>query len=324
MTAKQEQAARMLDVPPADFFSFTEDTQRRLQGALNALTRSDGVRVPGRTEAVPEQPILALGAPKRVSIDAQNVVPLLVGQVQWGLRAWQVNYRPNLHLFVKDLETGELWIAQPLVDTRGGEVHLLSGGGEPPDDRHRRSSESSVTCVDLQKELEGRMKPGRFLVTAAAYDVLSNSVGIHLESGAEPERTAVTAVPRPYATHVLEKTVELETKVEVPEKVSADGTGSIGIAIQVCEDSGVYRVESGEAFWTCNLILVRLDERPDVVPASVPVQEITTADGTLAFNAAFRIDLAAITAARDAGLYQVYLDAGREVLGPYPLTVPGQ
>ncbi len=318
MTTKQKQAVQMLDVPPADFFSFNEATQLRLQEALSTLV--GGGEPPGQAEAAP-QPIVALGAPKRVDIDKQDVVPLLLGRVQTGLRSWQVNDRTNLHLFVRELATGELWIVQPLTDLRRGKLELRSGAGKPPDDLNARTLQSSVTFIDLRKRLDGRMKAGRFLVTAAAYDVLSNSVEIHVESSAEPVKAAIMATPQPYVTPVLDKRAHLETRVEVPKEVSKDGRGSIDVAIQVSEDSGVRKAESGDAFWTCHLILVKLDARPDVVPASVPVQAISTVDGKSAFNAVFRLDLAAIAKTTEAGQYQVYLDAGGGVLGPYPLAI---
>ena len=177
MTTKQKQAVQMLDVPPADFFSFNEDTQLRLQEALSTLI--GGGEPPAQADAAPP-PIVALGAPKRVDIDERNVVPLLLGRVQTGLRSWQVNDRTNLHLFVRDLTTGDLWIVQPLVDLRRGQQELRSGAGNPPDDLNARTLQSSVTFIDLRKRLDGRMKAGRFLVTAAAYDILSNLSLIHI------------------------------------------------------------------------------------------------------------------------------------------------
>ena len=176
-----------------------------------------------------------------------------------------------------------------------------------------------MTAIDLQKKLEGGMKAGRYRVTAAAYELLSNSVAIDLETAAAPIRKLAKTIPQPYIKHTLVKTASLKTKVVVPEKTSMGSRDVIDVAIQIGQEAGVYRTESGEALWTCHLIFVKLDERPGVVPASVPVQEISSPDGRSAFNAVFQIDLNAIVKTGSAGKYQVYMDAGTEVLGPYEL-----
>ena len=129
MTTKEARAAQILELPAAEYFSFDEDKQLKLQEALATLM--DGDDLPGQTKNAPS-PILVLGAPERTNLDERSVVPLLVGRIQSGLRSWEVNYETNLHLFVKDMSTGELRITQPLVDMRRGQMHLLSGAGSRP------------------------------------------------------------------------------------------------------------------------------------------------------------------------------------------------
>ncbi len=317
MTTKEDRAAQILELPAAEYFSFDETKQLKLQEALATLL--DGDDLPGQARATP-MPILALGAPKRVNLDERSIVPLLVGRLQSGLRAWEVNYETNLHLFVKDLAIGELRITQPLVDMRRGQMHLLSGAGEPPDGLKAQTLQSSVTFIDLQKKLEGGMKPGRYWVTAVAYELLSNRVEIHLGTNSEPLRKLARRMPHPYIKHTLVKTVLLETKIVIPQKTSMGCQDVIDVAIQIAKEAGIYRTESGEALWTCNLIFVKLDEQPEIVPVSVPVEKVLVPDGRSAFNAVFQIDLSAIMKARTFGKYQVYMDIGTEVRGPYPLT----
>ena len=317
MTSKEARAAQILELPAAEYFPFDEDKQVKLQEALAALM--DGDDLPGETRAAPS-PILVLGAPERVNLDGRSIVPLLVGRLQSGLRAWEVNYETNLHLFVKDLATGELRITQPLMDICRGQMHLLSGAGKPPDGLKAQTLHSSLTFIDLQKKWEGGMKPGRYRVTAVAYELLSNRVEIHLESNSVPSRKPARTMPPPCIKHTLVKTVPLETEIVLPQKTSMDRQDVIDAAIQIIKEAGVYRADSGEIFWTCNLIFVKLDEQPEIVPVSIPVQAVSALDGRSACNAVFQIDLSALMKARTFGNYQVYMDMGTEVIGPYPLT----
>ncbi len=317
MATKKEQAGHILSLPDAEFFSFDEDKQLELQMALsNLLVDDEG---PEPTDA-PPAPLLAIGAPKLVRLDERKTVPAIVGLLESGLRAWQVNHATNLHIFVRNLSNGDFFIAQPLVDMRRGELQLLSGAGDPPEDPDAQIMHSSVNLVDLQAKLDGRLAPGRCMVTSVAYDLLSNSVPMRLVRKDKPP-VARMRHPQPYVQSKLIENMQLEKQVFIPEKASVDDDGFIFAAFQLEKDAGVLKVPSGEAFWSGALILVKLDEHPVIVPVATPVKEVSAADGTSVFNAAFQIALSEVAKMAGVGRYMVYMDAGLEVLGPYPLTI---
>ncbi|MCF6281483.1 MAG: hypothetical protein L3J28_04595 [Candidatus Polarisedimenticolaceae bacterium] len=316
MTTNEDQAMQLLDLPIADYFSFDEEKQLALQKRLAKLSISSAP--PGVKRVAPQ--ILVLGAAKQVNLDERANVPLLIGRVQSGLRSWQVNYKTNLHLFTRDLQTGQLRVLTPFVSMRRGEAQLLSGAGTPPEGVNAQVMHTSVTMVDLREQLGEQISSGRLMVTAVAHEQRSNSVAIELESRVPPAESSLS-LPQPYISSQFEKSTPLETKIVVPDRAQLNGDGVIDIAIQVREAAGVQRTELGEAIWAANLVLVQLDRPVVIIPMSVAVQEVSTADGPSMFNALFQLELKQVTQDWVVGDYQLYLDVGMEMLGPYPLTI---
>jgi hypothetical protein len=312
MTSDQERAVRLLNRADSEYFDFDESRQLQLQGELAAIAGSAAGAAP--------PPTLALGAPGRVNLDVQTTVPVLIGSVQSGLRAWQVNFRTNLQLFLRNLDTGTLRVAQPLVDMRRGAPAPLSGKGNPPDALNASAVDSSVTRVNLREKFGEAVVPGRFAVSAVANELRSNSVSMILESRRAPPRSP-PAPATPYVRHRLEPRPHVPTTIDVPAQVARSGAAHVRVAIQVGEDAGVRRSESGPATWQSHVLMVQLDAAPRVIPVVVPVQQVTTGDGRTAYNAVFLVDLHSATATLPVGSYQVYIDIGRELLGPYPLAV---
>jgi hypothetical protein len=313
MTSKQDEVARMLDLPANDYFSFDEGAQIRLQDALMQL--ATGGAVPSRN-ALPD-PLLVLGAPKSVHLERQSTVPVLVASVASGLRGWQVNYRPNLHLLLRNLTTGELSAVQPLLSMRRGSPQLASGKGTPPNDVNAATVYSSVERIDLRERLAQVLAPGSFALTAVVNDLASNSVAIRIEGGA-PAPASAPRAPEAYVRNRLEPRPMPDTVVQVPKSASAGDPILVRVALQVSEDAGVLQA-SPSPLWPSHVILVKLDERPQVIPATVPVQRVGTAPRG-PYNAVFQVDLRAASRAPLGGTYQVYIDAGNRLLGPYPLA----
>lgn len=306
MTSKQEQAARLLELPDTEYFAFGDDRQTKLEDALMELAGTEGGT------------ILAAGAPKRVSLDQQPTVPVLVGSVQTGLRAWQVNFRTNLHLVVRNLTTGELSIAQPLISMRRAAPEPASGKGAPPDSLTAGSVYSSVERHNLQEKLAAPLAPGSFALTAIANELHSNTVQFRVESS-KPAPAAKAAAPQSYVKHRLETRPMPSTVVQVPQSASAQAEIPVRVAVQVSEDAGVLQPSSAQPAWPSHVILVKLDERPQVIPVVVPVQKLAAPPKS--YNAVFQVDLRAAAKAPLSGAYQVYVDVGRGLLGPYPLTI---
>lgn len=308
MTSKQEQAARLLELPDGDYFAFGAELQTKLEDALMEL---------GSAGAAPVT-VLAAGAPRRVNLDQQATLPVLVGSVQTGLRAWQVNFRTNLHLVLRNLSSGELLVAQPLISMRRAAQQPASGKGTPPNSVTAATVYSSVELHNLQEKLEAPLAPGTFAVTAIVNELHSNTVQMRLESS-KPAPAAKPAAPQSYVKHRLETRTMPSTVVQVPQTVSAREEIVVRVALQVSEDAGVLQPSSAQPVWPSHVILVKLDERPQIIPAVVPVQRLGSSPKS--YNAVFQVDLRAAVKSPLSGAYQVYVDVGRGLLGPYPLTV---
>jgi hypothetical protein len=263
-------------------------------------------------------PLLALGAPKGVHLEHQTTVPVLIASVESGLRAWQVNFRPNLHLFLRNLATGELSATQPFVSKRRAGPELASGKGAPPDDTTAASVYSSVERVDLRERLSDALKPGNFTLTAVVNELASNTVPIRIEGGAAASAARAPA-PQPYVRHRLETRPLPDAVVQVPKSVSARDELLVRVALQIDAEAGVLAGPSG-ALWPSHVVLVKLDERPQIIAASVPVQPLG-GGARPSYNAVFQVDVRAASSTPLSGAYQVYVDAGRRLLGPYPLSV---
>lgn len=315
MTSKQNEAARLLDLPANDYFSFDEGAQIRLQEALMQLATGGAAPSAG----TPPAPLLALGAPPAFHLERQPTVPVLVGSVASGLRNWQVNFKPNLHLLLRNLTSGELSVVQPLLSMRRGSPQLASGKGTPPSDANAASVYSSVERVDLRERLSEALRPGSFSLTAVVNELASNTVPIRIEGNA-PAPAAKASAPQAYVRHRLETRPLTDSVVQVPKSVSARDEILVRVALQVADDAGVLR-GAGAPVWPSHVILVKLDERPpQIIAATVPVQPLGSGPRAT-YNAVFQVDLRAALNAPLGGDYQVYIDAGRGLLGPYPLSV---
>lgn len=318
MSEKQERAAALLDLADDAYFGFGGERQTGLQSDLSQIGGGGGFGEPADPS-----PLLAIGGPRTVDIDERASVPILVGSVQSGMRAWQVNPRSNLHVFARNVASGEIRDAQALRDMRRGGPERASGKGDPPDEINAGSIRSSVQPIDLKAKLPGFLGAGLYTVTAVAHDVVSNSIEVKLESDlpAEPmDLAARVAEPQPGVTHRLDDRQSLETRIELPAEASRQGAIPLSVAMQVRKRSGVFEGGDG-AYWPCNAVALALDQRPVVVPAWVPVKRIVLAEDRLRFNADFDLDLGPALRGAPTGDYQVYLDTGEDLVGPFPLRL---
>lgn len=314
MTVESDPVIQLLQLPDAEYFTIGEDRLLELQDALSQAVEGSAPD----PAALP--PRLALGAPKQVDTKAHSSVPVLLGSFQTGLRAWQVNFKPNLSILAKDHASGELAFATPLVSMRRGPQPLPSGGGEPPDELNATATQSGVTALDLRERLGDSLRPGRTSVTAIAYDLRSNTVPLELLGDAPA--TASFATPSSHVRHELDKRSILAPELDVPSTGSARDGLKIRVAIQTTDEAAIVRTEFNQPMLSGHVILVRLDERPEVMPTFVPVQPVENGDGKPAYNALLIAELGGADGRPiSAGQYQVYVDVGVELRGPFALTV---
>jgi hypothetical protein len=317
MTTLNERAAPLLSLPDERYFDFDDALQTELQRSLSALTREKPTPSP-QADAPPG--VLVLGAPRRVRPDEHNILPVLVGSVRTGLRDWQVNFNVNLQLFVRDVESGHAFVCKPLVNMRRGRLELRSGAGDPPPLLEAQSLISAVSRVNLRERFPEAPAPGRYAVTAASSDWRSNTVQFVLEGEAVAPRRE-PAAPQPYLRYSLDRSNHPEPKVELPSESRAGEPLHLRVAMSVGAGSGVQAADSAQAMWPVNVLLVKLDERALVLPLHVPVQPISAIAGAPRFTAAFDVDLTQASSTPLSGQYQLYLDAGDHLLGPYPMAV---
>lgn len=310
MTSILEQASSLLKLPSADYLRFSEEQQLQLQQKLAGLARASAA-------ADKNLHVFALGAPSEINLGEHPKVPVLVGSSRTGLRDWQVNFNTNLNLFVRNLESGELRVIRPLVNVRRGGLELLSGKGAPPVESEVTSRTSSVIQVELE-----RLTPGLHVVSGLSHDTRANTVTINITGPSAAVRDQPKSVP-PYLQHTLNRSVDLPTRVELRGAAGASGPALLGIAIQIRADDGVIKSSAGQHAWQSNLVLVKLDETPIIIPVYLPVQEVSAPDGTPAFNAVFAVDWGKVKVSPGfsdlSGTFQIYLDAGHRLLGPYAL-----
>jgi hypothetical protein len=302
------QAAQLLNLPEADFFAFNDDRQTQMQHALAQIADQG---------TPPDAPLLALGAPAHVDAERPNAsIPLLIGSVQSGLRAWQVNFNTNLHVFARNLSSGTLVATEPFVSARRGGIHPRSGVGAPPSPIDAQTRYTEISPVNLLAKLETGLTPGNYIVTAVADDLRSNSVTMHL-IGETPSSQPVRPVPQAYLRHKLVTQTDLPNRVEVPTTVQKNDPILVRVAMRIGVEDGILDAEK-HPIWPCHVILVKLDAHPDIIPAWIPVQTISAPNRPIMFNAVFQIDLRAAARSPLSGKYQLYIDVGRGLVGPYP------
>ncbi|MCX4240508.1 hypothetical protein [Paraliomyxa miuraensis] len=314
MTTESDPLIKLLHLSDAEHFTVTEERLLELQGSL-----SDAVEA-GAPDPAALPPRLALGAPAQVDLRAQATVPLLLGSFQSGLRAWQVNFEPNLLVFVKDHASGELAFAKPLISLRRGPRPLPSAAGDPPDEINATATYAGVKSIDLAQKLETPLRPGRISVTAVAYDVRSNTVGLELQGDAPRPKSFATKSP--HVRHELDERSPLAPELDVPGTGSVREGLKIRVAIQTSDEAAIVRTEFNQPMLSGHVILVRLDERPTIVPTFVPVQPVRSGDAEPAYNALYIADFGGADGHPiETGKYQVYVDVGVELRGPFELTV---
>lgn len=314
MTTESDPVIKLLQLPDAEYFAVTDQRLLELQATLADV-------VEGNAEdpsALP--PRVALGAPQRVDLRTQPTIPVLLGSFHTGMRAWQVSFQPNLLVLVKDHASGELAFATPLVSMRRGLQQRPSGVGQPPDALNASSTYSGVKLVDLKAKLEVPPRPGKISVTAIYHDVRSNTVSLALDGEAPAAKPIAAASP--FVRHELDKRSILAPELEVPGTGSASGGLKIRVAIQTTDEAAIVRTEFNQPLLSGHVILVRLDEKPEIVPTFVPVQPVENGEGKPAYNALLIADFGG----KDgrpiaAGKYQVYVDVGVELRGPFALVV---
>lgn len=319
MKTTHDRAAQLLQLSDEEYYSLTDEQVFNLQDSLDAIMQGDGPDDPDTPPVMPP-PLVAIGAPTQARLKQDEPVPVLFAAFETGLRAWQVNFDSNLLFLVKNHATGRLIFSTPFISYRRGQQPLLSGAGTPPDEVNATSTTALVTTIDLLDKMAGQLTPGILSVTAVAYDVRSNTVEIELLGDGRPDSPELQTSA--FVRHELDSTRRIDTELKVPVSGSARHGIRLRVATQTKGRKGIVRTADDVPFLPCHLVLVRLDEYPSIIPASVPAQKAETASSEEpAYNALFTVLLGGDGHPISPGKYQVYFDLGPDLLGPLPLTV---
>lgn len=321
MTTIQNQAIQLLVLPPERYAGFDAALKQALQERLGALVEESSGPSDQRVEP---PPVLVLGAPPEVVVKpdaAAPPVPVLVGSVRSGTREWQVNFRTNLHLFLRRLDGSMLTVLQPLRDLRRGGRELKSGAGSPPGGVEAASMLSDVMRVDLAERLGALPAPGRYAVTAVAVDWLSNTVPIRIAGPAPAARAEDAPTPYGGVRHVLDPRVGLDAQVDVTPAARGSEPVRMRAALSVPQEA-VSAMQPGGAdpAWTGHVVLIAPDEEPLTVPLRVPAARVSDPAAAPRYNVVFQLDLRAAVPGL-SGRWLVYLEAGTRWLGPYPVQI---
>lgn len=307
-------AAAILQLDDDEFFSLSEQRRMDLADALAEV--GENATPPGS----PVPPLLAIGAPRQANVASQGKVPILLGSFETVLRGWQVNLQPNLHLFVKQLSTGDMLSSTPLTSVRRGLEPLPSGVGSPPQGSKAAATRAAVQSINLLDRMGEQMIDGELVVTAVSYDSRSNTVRTRV---AHPRVAGVPELEtQSYVRSALDLRPQIEPEILVPGEGSIASGIQIRVATQVAAQDGLLRNELNQPFLPCHVILLQLDNPAVILKASPPVQQVARPDGQQAFNALFMVELGGERGQRvRTGSYMVYLDIGAGFHGPFPMKV---
>jgi hypothetical protein len=304
----------ILQLADEEFLSLDEEKESTLASAIGVLMRNAGPDDPLRIE-----PVLAMYGPRAVDLRETARIPSLIATWHTGLRSWQVNRVSNLHVLVKHSATGELTFSSPRYNARRGRQPTPSAAGDPPEPFRAATTHYGVMPVDLASQQTAPIAPGLVAATTIEYDLRSRTIRVEVDG----PRVDLPRAPElvPYVTYALDKLDDLPLDVEVPPSVAGGSPAIVKVATQVGPEASVLRNANGDPILVAHLVLIRLDRRPLLIPAPVPVQPVASPGGGERWNAEFAIDLRATDEPLEPGTWHVFIDAGAELLGPFAMDV---
>jgi hypothetical protein len=310
MFEQEEAWDRLLQIPDGEFLDLDEERLGALQSGIGDLMLDAEPDDPAQTP-----PILTMYGPRVVDLPGSQGIPAFIAKWYAGLRAWQVNEISNLHVIVKHAATGELTFSSPRYNPRRGRRPIPSGGGDPPDSWQAGATYSSVMPINLASQLSAPIAPGLVTATTIEYDLRSRTIRVQVDG------PPVDPPPAPvgYVTHELDTSDDLSLDVDVPQSVARSDPAIVRVATQVGPEASVLKNANGEPVLVAHLVLIRLDSRPLIIPAPVPVQPVTGDRDR--WNAKFSVDLRATDEPLEPGTWHVFIDAGADLLGPFPMEI---
>jgi hypothetical protein len=312
---EQEEAwERLLQISDDEFLAFNDEKQSALQDGIADIMLDSSSDDPDEMRS-----IVAMYGLRRVSLRKSQQIPAFIAKWYNGLRGWQVDEVSNLHVLVKHAATGALSFSSPRYSARRGRQRAPSGVGDPPDRWHAATTYASVMPIDLASQLTAPIAPGLVAATTIEYDLRSRTIRVEVDGPRVDPPPAPELVG--YVTYELGTGEQPSLDVEVPPSVAAGSPAIVKVATQVGPEASVLRNANGDPILVAHLVLIRLDRRPLLIPAPVPVQPVASSDSGARWNARFEIDLRATGDPLEPGTWHVFIDAGVDLLGPFPMEI---
>ncbi|HEX7899630.1 MAG TPA: hypothetical protein VF950_17810 [Planctomycetota bacterium] len=318
MNASRDKALEALRLADSAFKDLDDGRVAQLTRAVLDALATD----PARPTPEPEG-FVALVAPRKLDAPGEkDPWPVLVAYQHTPRRAWEADLRQNTLLIATDLRNGDTAASVAFRDESDGRQRRdltprPSRTGPPPNDPPPSARTTGVDLLDLRRLFPDFTKEPRRLALAVVYHDWPSNVAVSERLDRSPSASRTTARRSPFIKpgdaqgEGAGTTLILATS---PARgLEARGTVDADVkAIPVFED------EAGAWVSPITILFLKLDDpRPVLLRAQVPVRG---ENGRV--RGAFSLSVgSALPHADLRGSYQVYLVAGAQLAGPYPLDV---
>lgn len=260
---------------------------------------------------------VACAAPATADVSRLGSLPLLVIRYSNGMREWLVDSETNMLIVAADLETGKVRCVRPMDSDKRMRERGLSSGRPMPDAFEAATTGIGIEPVNLLA-FGFAAETTQLALSAIDFDVRSNVVTVNVTGQERPPRSVPTADASPF---VQPQPFDgpaggASAALLLPGEDAPPGRGFV-VRGDVRVPALPYAPQSRDGdgpLLPVTLLFVQRDRRAvETAQLLVPVQ---ASDGML--EGGFTFDLWHARAISE-GRAQLYLVAGSEVAGPYPI-----
>ena len=292
MTESNDPILSLLSLPDIQYSTLSDDDISNLSLQLSDLQRELYEEV--EAGYAPPPPDVWISTPKKMSFQEGNS-QLLMGLVSHGQRKWEVYPTSNIFLVLRHINTGQLWIKTPLLNSRRGRAQPRSAFGTEPNPDQAATWSAGVQRINIIDKFPSTLPLGMYSATVLYYDLVSNSAHFSL-LGKEGQLLEAEL-------HVMGSI--MDTLVNVPEKVSLGDSKPFEFKAKLSN-------KTTSKIWHGNVIALILDEAPIIIPISGDESTV---------NLSVNIDMQEKTNEWQVGNYQIYVDVGDNIIGPFGMKV---
>lgn len=331
MDEGQRKAVETLSLPDDEYSRLDDDRLTALRGRLAAAIAVDPFSAPPAPPDADVPPLLALGAPRVVTLERRDDFPLLVAYRTTGQRDWEVSFPLNARVLLTDLRHGDSRTARLVVSHKRGPVPTPSGEGRRPDALNAGTRRIELEAYrGIRRRLDVPWHPGRHALTTLVHDRVSNTHVVELRSEEEveppapprPRRPSVAAKPigAPAADALaLDGPAEVGPEAPLALRIAGRLSAAEAVVVPAWDPDAPDHVSPHDVLLAGAVLVLRLDtDEPLLLEFAVPARRAGEQIET-----AFELDVRAALGERPLhpGEHQVYLVVGARVIGPRRLLV---